>query len=75
MPEVTGDITYDTSERNGSYAPIQTNPDDDATQIHTDGEISGENLDHKIKFGVQTEKQTNRLDTVVYHLQEIFEDK
>ena len=49
MPEVTGDITYDTSERNGSYAPIQTNPEEDAIQIHTDGEISGENLDHNIR--------------------------
>ena len=43
MPEATGKQTYDASERNGKYIPKQTNPEDDAIQIHTDGEISGEN--------------------------------
>ena len=69
---MTGDITYDTSERNGSYAPIQTNPDEDAVQIHTDGEISGENLDHKTR---RSNRKTNRIDTVVYRTQEIFGGK
>ena len=41
MPEATGRQTYDVSERNGKYIPIQTNPEDDAIQIHTDGEKSG----------------------------------
>ena len=36
--------TYDTSERDGRHAPIRTNPEEDALQIHTDGEIPGENL-------------------------------
>ena len=40
--------TYDTSERNGSYVPIQTNPEDDALQLHTDGEIPGENKSNNI---------------------------
>ena len=57
MPEVTRDITYETSERNGSYAPIQTSPDEDAIQIHADGEISGENLDHKIR---RSNRKTNK---------------
>ena len=38
MPEEAGK-TYDTSERGGRYAPIQTDPENDAIQIHTDGEM------------------------------------
>ena len=41
MPETTERETYDTSERNGSYVPIRTNPEDNALQLHTDGEIPG----------------------------------
>ena len=37
MPEDTG-RNYDTSERDGVYAPIHTDPDNDVLQIHTDGE-------------------------------------
>ena len=48
MPETTERETYDTSERNGSYVPIQTNPEDDALQLHTDGEIPGENKSNNI---------------------------
>ena len=73
MPEETGNITYDTSERNGKYVPIQTNPEDDAIQIHTEDEISGENLEHNIRRS--NRKLKNRLDTVVYHIQETFGDK
>ena len=57
MPEETGNITYDTSERNGRYAPIQTNPEDDAIQIHTEDEISGENLEHNIR---RSNRKTNK---------------
>ena len=49
MPEATGRQTYDTSQRNGKYAPIQTNPEDDAIQTHTDGEISGETTEFIIR--------------------------
>ena len=35
-------------ERNGSYVPIQTNPEDDALQLHADGEIPGENKSNNI---------------------------
>ena len=39
MPEETGNRSYDTSEREGRYEPIRTNPDEDVIQIRTDGEI------------------------------------
>ena len=60
MPEVTGDITYDTSERNGSYVPIQANPEEDAIQIHTEVEISGKYLDHKIRRSNRKTNKPNR---------------
>ena len=40
---------YDTSERDGRYAPIRTNLEEDALQIHTDGEIPVKNLETNIK--------------------------
>ena len=53
MPEEIGIPTpkvYDTSERDGRYSPIRTNPEEeDALQLHTDGEISGENIKTKIR--------------------------
>ena len=49
MPETTGRPTYDTSERNGKYVPIQTNPEDNVIRIHTEGEISGENFEPLIR--------------------------
>ena len=48
MPATTERETYDTSERNGSYVPIRTNPEDDALQLHTDGEIPGGNKSNNI---------------------------
>ena len=49
MPEETGTPikVYDTSERNGSYIPIRTSPEEDALQIYTDGETTGENLENQ----------------------------
>ena len=38
MPEETGNRSYYTSERDGRYEPIRTNPDEDVIQIHTDDE-------------------------------------
>ena len=45
MSEETGTPAkvYDTSERDRSYVPIWTSPEDDALQIYTDGEMTGEN--------------------------------
>ena len=48
---------YDTSERDGLYAPIRTNPEEGALQLHTDGEISGENLKANIKRSARDSKK------------------
>ena len=66
MPEETGNITYDTSERNGRYAPIQTNPEDDAIQILTEDEISGENLEHNIRRSNRKTNKPNRYGGLSY---------
>ena len=66
MPEVTGDIIYDTFERNGSYVPIQTNPEEDAIQIHTEDEISGELLDNKIRRSNRKTNKPNRYGGLSY---------
>ena len=50
--------------------PIGTNPEDDALQLHTDGEISGENLETNITRSSRDSK--NRIDTEQYHVLEIF---
>ena len=44
MPEEVGTtIVYDTSEKDGRYVPIRTNPEEEDTlQLHTDSEITGE---------------------------------
>ena len=49
MPEMTERATYDASERNGRYLPIQISPEDDTIQIRTDGERSGENTEPIIR--------------------------
>ena len=53
IPEETGTpIVYDTSEKDGRYVPIRTNAEEDALQLHTDSEITGDNL--------KTQMRTNR---------------
>ena len=70
MPEEAGKM-YDTSEKDGRYAPIRTDPENDVIQIHTDGEMPQcENL--KINIGGQTETPIDRIDTVPYLIKEIF---
>ena len=70
MPEEIGTPTpkvYDTSERDGGYAPIRTNPEEeDALQLHTDGEISGENIKTKIRRSTRDSKKPNRYGTIPY---------
>ena len=39
IPEETSGRSYDASERDGLYEPMRTNPEKDAIEIHTDGEI------------------------------------
>ena len=63
MPEETGTPTpkvYDTSERGGRYEPIRTNQEDDTLQLHSDGEISGENLKTNIRRSSRDSKKPNR---------------
>ena len=73
MPEEIGTPTpkvYDTSERDGRYIPIRTNPEEDALQLHTDGEISGEKIETNINGPPEIVK--NRINTVPYHTRETF---
>ena len=64
MPEATGRQTYDTFERNGKYIPIQTNPEDDAIQIHTDGEISCQNTETIIRRSNLNVHKPNRYSSI-----------
>ena len=66
MPETTGKQTYDTSERNGLYAAIETNPEDDALQIHTDGEIPGENNKNINRRSNRNVNKPNRYGCIPY---------
>ena len=66
MPVETGTPKiYDTSERDGRYAPTRKNPQEDALQLHTDEKISGENL--KTNKTVKPRKQKpKRYGTIPY---------
>ena len=69
MPEEIGTPTpklYDTSERDRRYAPIRTNPEEDALQLHTDGEISGENSKTNIRRSTRDSEKPNRYGTIPY---------
>ena len=65
MPDEIGrPKMYDTSERDGRYAPIQTNPEEEALQLHTDCEISGENLKTNIRRSSLVSKKPNRYGAI-----------
>ena len=67
MPEEAGTPTvYDTSEKNGRYVPIQTIPEEDTLQIHTDSEITGEKLETQIRRTNRESKKPNRYGSVTY---------
>ena len=68
MPEETGTPTevYDTSERDGNYVPIRTSPEEDALQIYTDGEITGENLEKQIRRSKRNGKKPSRYCSIPY---------
>ena len=70
MPEETGTPikVYDTSERNGSYVLIRTSPEEDALQIYTDGELTGENLENQkqIRRSNRNSKKPNRYGSIPY---------
>ena len=66
MPEEAGKI-YDTSERGGRYAPIQTDPENDAIQIHTDGEMpQGENTENNHRRSNRNTNRPNRYGSIYY---------
>ena len=66
-PEETGTpIVYDTSERDGRYVPIRTNPEEDTLQLHTDSEMPGENLESQIRRFNRNSKQPNRYGSIPY---------
>ena len=49
LPEENGKPkVYDTSERDGRYAPIRTHPEENALQTHSDGEIPGDTIHWKL---------------------------
>ena len=67
IPEDAGK-TYDTSEKGGRYAPIQTNPENDVIQIHTDGEMppQGENSQNKYRRSNRNTNKPNRYGGITY---------
>ena len=66
MPEEAGK-TYDTSERGGRYALIRTDPENDAIQIHTDGEMSqGENTENSQRRSNRNTNRPNRYGSIYY---------
>ena len=74
MPEETGTVTvYDTSERDGRYVPIRTNPEEVTLQLHTDSEIPGENLKTQIRRSNRDRKKPNRYGG--YPVLETFRDE
>ena len=67
MPEETGTPTvYDNSERDRRYVPIRTNPEKDPLQLHTDSEITGENLKTQIRRSNRESKKPNRYGSIPY---------
>ena len=67
IPEETGNRSYDTSEREGWYEPIRTNPDEDVIQIHTDGESpQGENTVNKTRRSNRNTNKPKRYGCIPY---------
>ena len=67
IPEDAGK-TYDTSEKDGRYAPIQTDPENDVIQIHTDGEMppQGGNSRNKYRRSNRNTNKPNRYGGITY---------
>ena len=67
MPEETATpIVYDTSERDGRYVPIRTNPEEDTLQLHTDSEMPGETLETQLRRSNRDSKKPNRYGSIPY---------
>ena len=66
-PEETGTpIVYDTSERDGRYVPIRTNPEEDTLQLDTDSEMPGKNSESQIRRSNRNSKKPNRYGSIPY---------
>ena len=66
IPVETGRV-YDTSEKDGRYGPIRTDPENDSLQIHTEGErLQVENLKHNVRQSNQSIKKPFRYGSVPY---------
>ena len=65
-PEEAGK-TFDTSEKDGRCAPIQTDPKNDVIKIHTDGEMPpGENSENKYRRSNRNTNKPNRYGSITY---------
>ena len=66
IPEEAGK-TYDTSEKDGRYAPKQTDPENDVIQIHTDVEMpQGENSENKYRRSNRNTNKPNRYGSIPF---------
>ena len=66
-PEETGTpIVFDTSESDGRYMPIRTNPEEDTLQLHNDSEMPGENSESQIRRSNRNSKKPNRYSSIPY---------
>ena len=67
MPEETGTpIVYDTSEKDGRDVPIRTNREEDALQLHTDSEITGDILKTQMRRTNRESEKPNRYGSIPY---------
>ena len=68
LPEEAGNRSNDTSERDGRYEPIQTNPEEDVIQIHTDDDEipQGDNIENKIPRSDRNINRSNRYGCIPY---------
>ena len=67
MPKETGTPSvHDTFEKDRRYVPIRTNLEEDALQLHTDSEITGENLKTQVRRTNRESKKPNRYGSISY---------
>ena len=64
--EIGTPIVYDTSEKDGRYVPIRTNPEEDTLQLHTDSEMPGENSESQKRRSNRNSKKPNRYGSIPY---------
>ena len=60
MPEETGTLKVYDTEKDGRYVPIRPKLDEDALQIHMDGEMLGEKLEGQIRGSNRNSEKSNK---------------